>query len=122
MNGKRIFIVEDDPSILEDLIQIFEMENFPVLHARNGQEALNLLNSIDELPGLICLDLMLPVMDGQKFLTVIQSSEENTRLKVIPILVVSASKATVEGKTVGNLKKPPDIDQLLDFAEKYCGR
>lgn len=121
MKPKSILVVEDDPGLLNILADVFGGENYRVLRARNGQEALDSLRTSEELPGLICLDLMMPVMDGQTFLDEIQKKAENARFQEIPILVLSAARVEVCGTTVGLLRKPPNIGQLLDLAEKYCG-
>ena len=93
---------------------------FVVRKAKNGKEAIDILNSSAELPGLVCLDLMMPIMDGQKFLIELQFKKSVPRCADLPILVISAARAQVEGSIVGRLKKPPDIEELLGFAEKYC--
>lgn len=121
MKPKTILVVEDDPGILDILASVFELENYLVLQAENGQEALDILKTLEELPGLICLDLMMPMMDGQTFLNEIQTKAENVRFQKIPVLILSAARAEVFGTTVGHIRKPPAIDQLLQFAEKYCG-
>lgn len=120
MNLKSILLVEDDESILSSLEQIFEMENYPVMKARNGLEALNILKKVEQLPGLICLDLMMPIMDGQTFLNELQRAPENAQLKDIPVLIISAAKSKVQGRVVGKLKKPPELEELLEFANKFC--
>ena len=113
--------MEDDPGILDVLAYVFELEDYPVLRARNGQEALDILKTSEELPGLICLDLMMPVMDGQTFLRQIQTEPENMRFQKIPVLILSAARVEIVGTTVGQISKPSTVEQLLEFAKKYCG-
>ncbi|XXF75298.1 response regulator [Myxococcaceae bacterium GXIMD 01537] len=63
-----ILLVEDDPDIRESVAEILTMEGYSVAQAVNGQDGLNVLARIS-VPGLIFLDLMMPVMTGPEFLT-----------------------------------------------------
>ena len=64
----NILIVEDDPDILSSLAEAIREEGFVVETAANGYQALTRLES--QLPDLIFLDLMMPLMDGWKFLEI----------------------------------------------------
>ncbi len=113
-------IVEDDFHIRSQLIEVFEGEEYPVRSAENGRVALSLLEDLSPLPRLIFLDLMMPVMDGQTFLTEIQRRQEKVRFKDIPVAIVSAARQEIYGNVVAYFRKPPQIDQLLDLAERYA--
>lgn len=82
MAGKRILIVEDDPSISELQKDYLEMSGYEVICAFDGTEGLRLIQT--EPLDLIILDLMLPGKDGFAILHDIAESKE------IPVLVVSA--------------------------------
>ena len=58
----KILIVDDEQDILEFLQYNFENEGFEVITANNGEEAIELAKR--ELPVLIILDVMMPVLDG----------------------------------------------------------
>lgn len=58
---KRVLVVDDDPAILESLADVLS-EQYTVLTARNGQEALSLLAA--EAVDAVVLDLMMPIVDG----------------------------------------------------------
>src|SRR5215469_5858136 len=68
---KTILVVDDDPVIREMMVDILDLEGYAVDVARNGQEALNRIQSLQRAGNdcgyLIFLDLMMPVMDGQTF-------------------------------------------------------
>lgn len=117
---KPVLIIEDDVDIQDCLITIFEMENYPVLTAVNGLEALKLLKAAVVLPGLIFVDSMMPVMNGQKFITELQTSAEYSNFKNIPIVVLSAGMTEIVGKIAGRVDKPATIDALMSYAQLYC--
>ena len=76
----KILIVEDDSSIHSILEDILINENYNVLNAYSGTEALMILES-GQLPDLILLDLMLPGLNGEEIIK---------RMHHIPIIVLSA--------------------------------
>ncbi|WP_275695543.1 response regulator transcription factor [Ferdinandcohnia quinoae] len=85
---KRILLVEDDKEISKLIADHLEHENFKVLTAFDGEEAVSLFNK--EEPDLILLDLMLPKLSGMEFLK--QIREKN----VLPILIISAKGSDVD--------------------------
>src|ERR1041385_2966351 len=64
MNNKvfKILLVDDEPDILEFMEYNLKKENYNVIKAANGKEAINVAKK--EHPDLILLDIMMPVMDG----------------------------------------------------------
>lgn len=83
--SKRILVVDDEEDIVVTLTALLEMKNYETLVARNGQEALDLLET--ERPDLIVLDLMMPKVSG---LQVCKTLKADPEMKDIPILVLSA--------------------------------
>lgn len=78
----NILLVEDDKEISELVASHLQRENFRVLTAFNGEEALTLFKS-EELD-LILLDLMLPRLSGMEVLKEVRATS------MIPILIISA--------------------------------
>lgn len=115
-----ILIVEDESGISMYMEEIFKYDGFQVATAENGKAALDLLRTMEILPALIFLDLMMPVMDGQRFINAIQKHPENSRFKEIPVVVVTATADHVTGDIVEVIRKPPDIDHLTKLAEKFA--
>ena len=62
MSKQKILIVEDERSLIEVLSYNLTNEGFEVLTATDGQDGLR--RAQRELPDLVILDLMLPVIDG----------------------------------------------------------
>lgn len=104
----RILLVEDDDSIHSLIKKLLQNENYEVIDAYSGTEAMMIIEK--ENINLILLDLMLPGINGEEIIKKINN---------IPIIVISA-KASVEDK-VNNLlngaddyiTKPFDNDELL---------
>ena len=120
--GKRsILIVEDDLDIRTNLQDLFEIEGYPVRTAQHGQDGLDVLSGMGEDPGLILLDLMMPVMDGHAFLAELVRRKTAAGKPKPPVVIISASRATMPEAADGFIRKPPQIDVLLETAEKYCG-
>lgn len=119
---KSILVVEDDLAIRETVVDLLKDEGFTHVHAvRNGREALTWLESAPELPGLILLDLMMPVMNGETFLATVQAHPQAV-LRTLPVIVLTASRRRAElpGATLW-LDKPIDIERLLKLCGEYCG-
>lgn len=89
----RILIAEDEPAILESLQRILEREGYELLLAENGLEALELWQQ--QRPDLICLDVMMPGLDGYSVCRRIREQD-----KVVPILFISA-KTEVTDVVIG---------------------
>lgn len=118
--SKNILIVEDDEDILRNLKRLLESEGYNVEVANNGQHALAQLLASQELPALIILDLMMPVMDGFQFKKI---QDQTPRLASIPVLIMTADGHTEEKRlktgSLMALKKPADIDEILE-AVRTC--
>lgn len=119
---KSILIVEDDLSIRQSLTDVLQDEGYTVLAAENGREGLKILNSTETLPGLVFLDLMMPVLNGSEFLI---EQGKDPKIAGIPTVLFSADvRLSVKAESMGvveYLKKPVDLDKIFELAEKYCG-
>jgi CheY-like chemotaxis protein len=118
MAPRPVLVVDDDPDIRETLRFVLEDAGFPVYCAENGKEALEVLAAAERLPGLILLDLMMPVMSGDEMLRALKAVHA---LAQIPVTIVTASGAPMPPLASGLLKKPVDLDVLLRIVDKHCG-
>lgn len=116
---RGVLVVEDDRDIRESLKLVLEMEGFHVSAATNGREALDMLERLDR-PCVILLDLMMPVMNGWEFL---QHMQSDTVIATIPVVVVSAIAERARARPIAAyVKKPVDINVLIQLVERYCPR
>ncbi|WP_375755108.1 response regulator [Corallococcus exercitus] len=112
-----ILIVDDEPDLREVVAELLEMEDYTVLQAANGQAALEVLASQPQ-PCLVLLDLMMPVMDGHEFLHRLRQDERHRELPVLMLTAHFSAKAPPG--TVGLLRKPVDIAELLAMVARHC--
>ena len=82
MNKNSVLIVEDDNDLREAYVMILQSEGIDVHAAENGKVALEKLEQAGD-PGIIFLDLRMPVMDGLEFLRVYDAtSHDDTEVVV----------------------------------------
>jgi CheY-like chemotaxis protein len=113
--SNELLIVEDIPNILELLDLTLKFNGYQVMTARNGQEALDVLEN--KHPALIITDILMPRMDG---FTLIYRLRREQRTRNIPVVILSATYVSPEDKafatTLGATKfieKPIDTQALL---------
>ena len=90
----KVMIVDDEKDLVYLLKVILEKDGFEVLEAFDGNEAHEKLVTIvnkDNLPDVILLDIMMPVMDGY---TLQAKLQDNYRLNEIPIIILTAKGQT----------------------------
>ena len=110
----RILIVEDEAPLLTLLRYNLEKAGFVVREAVDGQEALSALAA--EMPDLVLLDWMLPVMSGIEICRQIRRRQETRRLPVIMLTARSDSQDAVRALDLGAddyVAKPFVMDALL---------
>jgi len=115
-----ILVVEDTPNVLELLDVTLRFKGYPVVTARNGQEALEKIAI--ERPAIVITDILMPKMDGYALAHTLRT---DPRTLSIPIIFISATYVTPEDKAfalnlgaVRFLEKPIDTeDFLLTVAE-----
>ncbi len=110
-----ILVVEDVPHILELLEVTLRFKGYPVITARNGQEALELIGSVH--PAMVITDILMPKLDGFALVHRLRTNPKTSR---IPIIFLSATYVTPEDKNFGLslgavrfLEKPVDTEEFL---------
>ncbi|MBI5801578.1 MAG: response regulator [Verrucomicrobia bacterium] len=91
--GGAVLVVDDNPVIRQIFHRALVAEGFRVAEADNGTRALAAMESGQ--PGLVVLDLLMPEMDGFKFLTQMRRRPE---WQAIPVLVFTAKPLNEEEK------------------------
>ncbi|HSP18059.1 MAG TPA: response regulator [Myxococcaceae bacterium] len=117
----KVLVVEDDTDIRQALEEILEDHGFRAVGVRHGAEALEFLSRADELPCLILLDLMMPVMDGATFR---DEQRRDPRIASIPVVLLSAyrdlDQRAVGLDAVSVVNKPPNVRELVKVVRAHC--
>ncbi|MDC7287123.1 EAL domain-containing protein [Blautia schinkii] len=87
ISEKKILVVEDN-LINRAMLCAILSPKYKVLEAENGQEALQQLERYGEQISLILLDIVMPVMDGYEFLSIVK---KNPDYSSIPVIVTTQS-------------------------------
>ena len=108
----HILVADDDKNIRLLLTRVLENAGYTVSTAKDGQEALELLDK--EQIDLAVVDVMMPVMDGYELTEAIRTSRED-----LPVLMVSAKQLPEDRKrgflsgTDDYITKPVDEEELI---------
>ena len=83
MFSQKMILVVEDNSLNRTLLCQILASDYNVLEAENGQEALSLLKQYGEGISLILLDIIMPVMDGYTFLSIVKADPAYSSIPVI---------------------------------------
>ena len=103
-----VLIVDDDDGIRESLADVLGDLGYDVVTAPHGKAAIDLLRTGTK-PGVILLDLMMPVMDGWAFR---EAQQKDASIKDIPVVVITAGDTSDFGQLV-TLRKPLKLDAVM---------
>jgi CheY-like chemotaxis protein len=107
----QILIVEDDDDLREVVKDLLRDLGYNVATAVNGSDALHYLRT-NRPPGLIVLDVMMPVMDGVEFC---RRRLRDPALRSIPIFLFTARGQSIANvSAVRVLRKPLVVDEFID--------
>lgn len=112
MNPNKVLIADDEPTLRLLLQANLAFEGFETCEAADGAEALRALGA-EEAPGVIVLDIMMPVVDGFQVLDALKGDG--------PGVVVLSAKVATEDQRQGwqlgcdaYITKPFDVEDLID--------
>jgi two-component system chemotaxis response regulator CheY len=111
-----VLVVEDNDDIREAIGAILEAEGYEIALAEDGERALELLAELPR-PCLLLVDLIMPRMDGWQLL---QMLARDDRLATIPVVVMSAAANANTIPTHPTLKKPIDLEILMQIVRGHC--
>jgi len=111
----EILVVEDDEDLRESLAEALGANGHIVRAAEHGAKALELLSGGCR-PGLILLDIIMPVMDGLRFL---ELKNADPLFAPIPVVMMSATERRVHSGAADLVAKPMDLDDLEHVIERH---
>jgi DNA-binding response OmpR family regulator len=110
----KILVVDDDPYILMSLEFLMKKNGYEVMVARNGTEALEILNTA--IPDVVLLDIMMPDVNGYDICAHIKNSTTLKNSKVIFMSAKTKDSDIKKGYKVGAslyIKKPFSTRELV---------
>jgi signal transduction histidine kinase/CheY-like chemotaxis protein len=117
--GLTVLVVDDDPAVHDLLTATLTKENYRLLHARDGAEALEILRKTP--PDIVTLDVMMPKVDGWSVLGMMKS---DPALDHIPVIMVTIVDDRNLGYSLGAsefMTKPIDRARLLALVRRFAG-
>lgn len=120
---KRIAVLEDDQDYREVLIKYLRNAGYEVIGASAGIEIVKEI--MEKEPDLILLDLMLPMVDGEKVIDLFKQKEV---IKDIPVIIISSKDESEIKKTAEKInavswfQKPVDNDELIKVISQYINK
>lgn len=120
---KTILVADDDPGIAELLVSSLTAEGYHVVKTTQSLRFYDVV--MEHKPDLILLDLLMPYLEGEDELRLLQLQPETAH---IPVIVVTAkSNVAAEAQQLYALgvrhivQKPFELEHLLDLIEKTIG-
>ena len=124
LKGRKVLVVDDDIRNIFALNSLLERHNMQVITATNGHEAINLVESTDDL-SLVLMDVMMPEMDGYETMRRIRSKQQ---FRLLPIIALTAKamkgdrEKCLEAGASDYVAKPVNTDQLLSLVRMWLHR
>lgn len=95
----KILVVDDDPYILMSLEFLMKKNGFNVLVARDGKEAMQIVNEF--IPDIVLLDIMMPDVNGYEICKYIKSTQKLESSKVVFLSAKSTEADIRKGYELG---------------------
>jgi DNA-binding response OmpR family regulator len=118
----RVLIAEDEPNILISLEFLLRQSSYEVCAARDGDEALRLVESF--APDLLVLDVMLPVRSGFEVCEKIRDNPDWRRIKIVMLTAKGGAAEVARGLALGAdayVTKPFSTKELLARVRELLG-
>lgn len=115
-----ILLIDDEPSNGQLMERYLAKEGWTMAFAENGQEGIRLARKLR--PKVICLDILMPSMDGWSVLSLLKSDPE---LADIPVIIWSMTSDQHLGYSLGAaefLTKPVQREKLIGVMDKYVSK
>lgn len=122
MARRTVLVADDDPMTRQVLSTVLDLEEFEVVLAEDGEEALRLLRET-ELDAAI-LDHMMPGLSGLEVLAALREDEGTAHLPVVLLTAAQASALPADPADEGaraHLEKPFSPLHLIEVLESLLG-
>jgi two-component system, OmpR family, alkaline phosphatase synthesis response regulator PhoP len=113
--SRRVLVADDEPNIVVALEFLLQRNGYEVHVARNGEEALRLVETCN--PDLVLLDVMMPLRSGYEVCKRIKARPEWGHIKIVMLSAKGRDAEVSKGLALGAdlyLTKPFSTRELLD--------
>ena len=122
MKPYKVLVVDDEPFICRSLSFVLRKDNYEVFEARNGEEALRLIE--EHRPDLVFLDVMMPKISGFEVTERVRQNPELQGMKIILLTAKGQDSDRERGEVVGAddyMTKPFSPTKILERARQILG-
>ena len=95
----KVLVVDDEPGILMSLEFLMKKEGYQVFIARDGEEALDIIES--EIPSIILLDIMMPNVDGYEVCHFVKKTLKLSHIKIVFLSAKNKESVMEKGYSLG---------------------
>lgn len=111
---RRILIADDEPNIVAALEFLLQQNGYEVSIARNGDEALKLIEQ--DKPDLVLLDVMMPLRSGYDVCQTVRAREDWRHIKIVMLSAKGRDVEVNKGLSLGAdlyITKPFSTSELV---------
>lgn len=122
MARRTVLVADDDPMTRQVLATVLDLEEFEVVLAEDGDQALELLRG--ELPDAVVLDHMMPGKSGMEVIALLRADEATAKLPIVLLTAAQSSSLPadpVEAGADAHLEKPFSPLHLIEVLESLLG-
>ena len=103
----RVILIADDEMINRDILGTVLEDDYEIIFAENGAEALDKITENGKALSLVLLDLIMPGMDGFE---VLRRMKNNPEIPKLPVIVLTSERdAEVESLSLGAVSRVDDV-------------
>jgi CheY-like chemotaxis protein len=123
MSGKKKLLLVDDNHDILDLLEVFLYDDFEITSVLNGFEGLKTAEEL--VPDLIITDIMMPVMDGIKFLNNLRKKQ---KISLVPVIAITSFAKKLNVKSLlsmgfnGVVSKPFNREAILEVIRNVLNK
>jgi len=118
--AQRILVVEDNEKNLVLMRDVLRYFGYEVLEARDGLECIDM--AVEHCPGLILMDIQMPVMSGVEAMKRLRMRAETREIKILAVtsLAMQGDREKLLGEGFDDyVQKPIDLVELPEIVKKH---
>ena len=118
---RPIFLVDDSVEIRNVFELVAEIENYPIVTAVNGLDALEKLQHLSVQPAVILVDLTMPVMDGRTFIKEARRTFVDDSTPILVLSGIENLESPIDG-TSGHIDKSLSFNEIKTIFARFSGQ